>query len=319
MESHVAHRDVAAFADRRVNLHRDAVKQHREQVKRLREQLAEHIADSPDSPLVKMLLSGSLAKGTALSTLNDIDVAVYLREAAVPSGDGKLLDWLAGLLRVAYPTTQIDVHSGSHCVTVSFSGSGLNVDVVPVLYGGDPDDRGRLVTKDTGEHVLTSIPLHLEFIRCRKDGEPHYAQVIRLVKWWARRQKAERSGFRCKSFLAELVCAKMADGGAAFADYPQALETFFAYVVRTGLQERIAFADYYESGELPAPTGRPIEVFDPVNPRNNIASQYAEKDRLMLVEAAHDALDSLTEARASDTKGRAVERWRDVLGPSFGR
>lgn len=324
MELHVTHRDIVAFADDKVNLHRDSVKRHREQVNGLRERLKKHIDDSPGSPLVKMCLSGSLAKGTALSTLNDIDVAVYLKEKHAPAGGGALLDWVADLLRGAYPKTPIEVRPGSHCVTVSFSGSGLDVDVVPVLvpasYGDNPDDHGFLVTKDSGERVLTSIKLHIEFIRRRKEQhERHYAQVIRLIKWWARRQKEERHGFKCKSFLAELVCAKLADGGADFSDYPQALVTFFAYVVRTGLRERIAFTDCYAASDLPEPTGSPIEVFDPVNPKNNIAGQYRESDRKLLAEAAHDALDALTEAQSSDTKGRAVDRWRDVLGPSFGR
>jgi hypothetical protein len=45
-----------------------------------------------------------------------------------------------------------------HCVQVQFRGSGLNVDVVPVLYEGEADDRGYLITKDFGDRVLTSIP-----------------------------------------------------------------------------------------------------------------------------------------------------------------
>ncbi len=320
LETHVTHADVARFADDKVNLHRDAVAAHRAQVNRLREQLKKHIDETPESPLVKMLLSGSLAKGTALSTLNDIDVAVYVWGDAAPAEDGDLLDWLADLLRAAYPTMapdQIVVHPGSHCVTVSFSGSGLNVDVVPVLYYGDEDDQGYLVTKDSGERVLTSIPLHLRFLRRRKEREQHCAQIIRLVKWWARRQKTDRAGFKCKSFLVELICAKLIDDGVDFSDYPQALEEFFAYVARSGLQERIAFPDYYSPTELPAASGMPIEIFDPVNPENNVASQYGLPDRDLLVSAARDALDALTEAHYSDTKGRAVQAWRDVLGPSF--
>ena len=320
LRTHVTHADVARFADEKVNLHRDSVAAHRAQVNRLREQLRKHIDETPETPLVKMLLSGSLAKGTALSTLNDIDVAVYVWGDAAPAEDGDLLDWLADLLRAAYPTMapdQIVVHPGSHCVTVNFRSSGLNVDIVPVLYYGDEDDRGYLVTKDSGERVLTSIPLHLRFLRKRKEREQHCAQIIRLVKWWARRQKTDRTGFKCKSFLVELVCAKLVDDGVDFSDYPQALEEFFAYVARSGLQERIAFSDYYRLSDLPTASRMPIEIYDPVNPENNVASQYGLDDRNLLVSAARDALDALTEAHCSDTKGRAVEAWRDVLGPSF--
>ena len=45
-----------------------------------------------------------------------------------------------------------------HCVRVRFRGSGLDVDVVPVLYEGDVNDYGYLVRKYSGERVLTSIP-----------------------------------------------------------------------------------------------------------------------------------------------------------------
>ena len=60
-----------------------------------------------------------------------------------------------------------------------------------------------------------------------------------------------------------------------------------------------------------------IEIFDPVNPENNVASMYTENDRLKIVEAAHNALDAIHEAKHSNTKTRAVERWQAVLGPSF--
>ena len=58
----------------------------------------------------------------------------------------------------------------------------------------------------------------------------------------------------------------------------------------------------------------PIEIYDPVNPENNVASQYGLDDRNLLVSAARDSLDALTEAHYSNTKGRAVDAWRDVLG-----
>ena len=60
-----------------------------------------------------------------------------------------------------------------------------------------------------------------------------------------------------------------------------------------------------------------MQIYDPVNPQNNVASNYSDMDRKAIVDAAYDGLDALTEAHHSDTKGRAVNRWKDVLGPSF--
>jgi tRNA nucleotidyltransferase (CCA-adding enzyme) len=91
----VTHNDLVDFAEQRVNLRRADVEAEREQVQRLRDRLAEHIKEHPDFALVKMLNAGSLAKGTALRTINDVDVAVYLRADAAPNGNPDLIGLLS--------------------------------------------------------------------------------------------------------------------------------------------------------------------------------------------------------------------------------
>jgi tRNA nucleotidyltransferase (CCA-adding enzyme) len=315
----VSHADVAAFAADRVNLKREDATEYREQVNRLRGKLDRFIAEHPDYGLIKMLLSGSLAKGTALKTINDIDVALYVRASVAPADELQLLYWLAERLRKAYP--QMDpsqIAPATHCVRISFRGSGLDVDVSPVHYDGDPNDCGYLVARDTGKRVLTSIPLHLKFIRTRKDTQPdHFAQVVRLVKWWVKQRKQRDQSFRFKSFLSEMIVAHLADVRIDMSDYPKALEHVFRYIVKTQLNERIAFTDYYPASKLPSATSDAMEVFDPVNATNNVASDYTDQDRRRIVEAAEEALDSLSEARFATTRGRAIECWQDILGPSF--
>jgi tRNA nucleotidyltransferase (CCA-adding enzyme) len=318
-EPYIGHSEIAAFAEEKVNLSRDDVKEYREQVNRLREKLAEHIASTPGYALVKMLHSGSVAKGTALRTLNDMDVAVYVKKDEAPSLEEELLRWLAERLREAYPNLSSDqIEPSTHCVRVSFRGSGLDVDVAAVLYEGDPDDRGYLITSDTGDRVLTSIPLHLQFTRRRKDKWPtDFAQVVRLAKWWAKEQKARDANFKFKSFMSELLVAHLAESGISMADYSRAVEEFFAYIVSTGLSKRVYFTDHYGAGELPETQTQPIEVFDPVNPANNVATRYSESDRLVIVAAANDAFDAITEAHYATTKERAVGLWQSVFGASF--
>jgi hypothetical protein len=187
-----------------------------------------------------------------------------------------------------------------------------------VLYEGDPDDRGYLIAKDTGDRLLTSVRLHLRFIRARKNAHPDdYAQVVRFVKWWTRQRKLADPAFKLKSFMVELLVAHLADQGLDLTDYPQALEEVFGYIVKTGLAERIAFTDYYPANKLPRPTGAAIEIFDPVNPTNNIAYRYSTLERDRIVETADEALGALTEARYATTKAQAVACWQVVLGPSF--
>ena len=270
----------------------------------------------------KCYMPEALPKGTALSTINDLDAAVYVKKDQTPSDEKDVVSWVGERLCETYPQKDPSDFDTSlpHCVRIHFQGSGLDVDVVPVLYEGDEDDYGYLIDKYTGERLLTSIPLHLEFIRARKaSNQQHFAQVVRLVKWWAKQRKDENPAFKCKSFLLELLVARMADSGVGLNDYPRALEKFFSYIVKTGLEERVTFDDYYPASNLPSPTGTAIEVFDPVNPQNNVTGRYSVDDRAALVEAAEEAADAIREAFYATTAGRAEELWQVVLGPSFRR
>jgi tRNA nucleotidyltransferase (CCA-adding enzyme) len=316
----IGHSEIADFAADNINLTRDDAEDYREQVRLLRDKLDRYAADHPEHGLIKTLLSGSLAKGTALKTLNDIDIAFYVKGEKVPSKERDLLEWLAERVRDAYPQMkrdQIKVNDG-HSVCISYAVSGLNVDIVPIQYCGGACDRGYLFPREGGEPVLTSIPLHLKFIRLRKERyKDNFRQVIRLMKWWVRKQREKDDDFRLKSFMTELIVAHLADSGLDMTDFPTALEKVFGYIVKTQLKSRIAFADYYVATALPAPTGKAIEIFDPVNPTNNVAAIYDDAQRKRIVIAAQDALEAITEARFATTRGRAIACWQDVLGPSF--
>jgi hypothetical protein len=196
----------------------------------------------------------------------------------------KLLNYLADRLRKAFPNFSPDqVKPQTYSVMVSFKGSGLDVDVVPILYKGDPDWYGNLVSQDDGSFLETCIPRHLEFIKKRKDAhETDFAQIARLIKFWARNLKRERDGFRFKSFMIELILSHLADQGLDFSDYPEALQHFFTYVARRNIRERIAFGDYYQ----PSTVGSfsvPVKIIDPVNAKNNVSQLYsaAEADASM--------------------------------------
>jgi hypothetical protein len=117
--------------------------------------------------------------------------------------------------------------------------------------------------------------------------------------------------------MIELICAHLADSGLEMSDYPRALERFFTYIVKSQLWEQIAFTDFYAASSLPGRSTSEIEILDPVNSENNVAGLYDRSHREQIVEAAHDALDAITEAAYADGKGRAVELWKTILGPSF--
>ena len=315
---HVDHGDVAGFATDKVNLPRDKASDHRAQARRLRERLDAYLSEHPDFTLKKILLSGSLAKGTSLSSLNDIDMACYIGGADTSTEVQELLDYLAERLRKAFPNfSPNQVTPQTYSVTVSFRGSGLNVDVVPILYDGDPDWYGDLVSQDDGSLLQTNVPFHLEFIRKRKRAqEQHFAQVVRLLKYWVRKLKREHDDFRFKSFMIELILAHLCDLGYDFDDYPEALQHFFTYVARSALREPIVFDDYYSPSEVGA-FFSPVQIIDPVNPKNNVGLLYTASQADSIAEYALDAGDAIDAALAAPTKGETVYYWRKVFGPSF--
>lgn len=69
--------EIADFAADNINLLTEDVEDYREQVRLLREKL-DHYAADHEHGLIKTLQSGSLVKGTALKTLNDIDIIAPL-------------------------------------------------------------------------------------------------------------------------------------------------------------------------------------------------------------------------------------------------
>ena len=315
---HVTHTEIARFAQERVNLPKEKANEFRAQAKGLRDRLENYLGEHPDFTLKKMLLAGSLAKGTALRTLNDIDVACYISGADAPHSIAALLEYLAERLRRAYPNFSADqVKPQTYSVTVSFRGTGLDVDVVPILYDGDPQWYGNLISQDDGTFLKTNIPLHLEFIRKRKRAQPdHFSQVVRLVKFWAARMKATDDSFRLKSFMIELILAKLADQGLRFTDYPEALQHFFTYLGRSDLREKIFFTDNYPASSVGNFSQR-VQMIDPVNAVNNVSRLYIDTNASAIYEAAIDAGDAIDSALSAPTKQETVYYWQKVFGPSF--
>lgn len=315
---HADHGEILRFADERVNLKRDDATDLRAQANRLRDKLEGYLDEHPQFELRKMLLSGSLAKGTALKSISDIDVACYISSESAPHAVTELIAWLAKRLESAFPNFKpSQIKQKTYSVGVTFISTGNEVDIVPILYTGDPEWKGNLISQDTGEPLMTSVPMHLAFIRKRKDAHgAHYAQVVRLLKFWAKQRKQDDSDFRLKSFMVELIVAYLADRGTKLDDYPEALAAVFTYLASDDFRTTIAFDDYYDPKSC-ASTVEPIRIWDPVNCENNVARLYTNQNKQKLVDAALDAGDAIDAALRAVTKGDTVRYWQKVFGPTF--
>ncbi len=315
---HVDHTDIVRFAEDRVNLKRDDAKDLRAQANRLRDRLEGYLEENPHFELHKMLLSGSLAKGTALKSISDIDVACYVSSDSAPEKIGELIEWLAKKLAMAFPNFKPEqIKPKTYSIGVNFISTGNEVDIVPILYAGDPQWRGDLVSQDNGERLMTSVPMHLEFIRKRKrENDRHFAQVVRLLKFWCGLLKQEDDDFRFKSFMMELIVSHLADRGLKLDDYIEALAGIFTYIASDDFRTTIVFGDFYDPKDC-EPSADPIRIWDPVNCRNNVSKLYTSDNKSRIVEAALDAGEAIDSALRAMTKGDTVRYWQKVFGPIF--
>ncbi len=318
--NYIAHQDIIDFADQHVNLKREHAKKYRHQTNELRTRLEKKLTEDPGFDLRRMLLSGSLAKHTALKSINDIDVALYVSQPDPPEDMPELLAKLMHILNHLYPNMDpSQIQQQEHSIRISYRGTGLDVDLVPIAYNGNSKWDGYLYSSRSGKWILTNINQHLDFIKKRRmEHGAEYLQVIRLLKYWIKEMQKNDENFRFKSFLVELIMAHLADyGKICLSDYIEALADFFNFIVRGGLDKLIVFDDYY-SPNLVLHCNEPIGVFDPVNPENNVARSYTPGDKESIVNAAADAADAVDSALRAPTKGEAVRYWRKVFGISFG-
>lgn len=328
--NHVNHTVLAAYATSKVNVPSDEASKRRSQVNHLRSRLEAHIAEHPDYDLVKLRAAGSTAKHTAIkrrkSEGSDADVAAYVRASSVggiEADERGLLDWLRDRCIEVYGKTKDaeDFVVSDHAVGITMRGSGLKIDVAPVLYEGAADDCGYLVTRQ-GDRVLTSVTLHLRFLRSRRDAAgANFRELIRLLKAWIREAKRQDDQLRCKSFLIELIVAHLWDTGwhrepLAVNDYPRAFEQVLSFIAHTEMRQPIVFTDFYKVGDVPE-SWDAIQAWDPVNPENNVARSYNDGHRQRLVKLATSALEDVAWATQAPTKGDANDAWRNIFGPGF--
>lgn len=321
----ITHGHIVSFADNDVNLSSNLATKYTDQVSHLSDRLRDHIKENPDYQLKRIMLSGSLAKRTALHSISDADTALYVQIDETPKEMSEFFAWVADELLVVYPNIKEEqISINRYSLSISFRGIGLDVDIVPI-YWRNSDWDGDLVSQEDGSLLRTNISQHLEFIRTRQErhssNSPHFKQVIRLLKYWAGIHKTNNEKFKFKSFMIELIMAHLADTRLAerrplpLDNYPEALREFFDYLLMSNLDEVISFDDF--GNKEVQPQGRPINIFDPVNAGNNVAEQYSQENKDTIISAAMEAAEAIEYASVATKKEEALRQWRKVFGPAF--
>lgn len=287
--------------------------EYHQQVDRLIEHLRAKIKEHTSFRISRVIKAGSFAKFTILRKTNedplDVDVVFYLEGEDIDQETYESLsEQIYEFLIAAYPTKTVDQFTiQKRAATVVFTGSGLSVDVVPVIAKADQPGYGWQFGLD-GSKTLTCAPGQIKFIKDRKDVDADFRTLVRLGKKWRNRHKDDLKPL--KSFTVELIMAYILDRDGKDGKLEQRLCNFFLYIAQSELKETISFTE----NTLPLSTFTdPVIIIDPVNSDNNVAARIEEAERVAIVKKANESWEIAHFASSEND----VDVWKELFGPRF--
>jgi hypothetical protein len=290
----------------------DKRKDYHEQVDRLIAELSRTVREKTEIKITKVVKAGSFAKFTILRKTStdpvDVDVVFYISGRSVDRETLQSLnDTIYNLLIGIYPNKDVeDFEIQRKAATVSFVGSGLSVDVVPVIEDPNKPGYGWQFDLQDGSKMQTCAPCQIKFVRDRKNRDKDFRTLVRLAKKW--RNHAELRAL--KSFVIELLVAHILDAEGNSGSVEQRFRRFLLYIAQSGLNEKLQFPENVASiGSF----DDPVVILDPVYSLNNVASRITEAERAEIVAAAQSAWEAAHFASAEDDN----EVWKELFGPRF--
>jgi tRNA nucleotidyltransferase (CCA-adding enzyme) len=290
----------------------DKRKEYHTQVDRLITELSRRVRDQTEIKITNVVKAGSFAKFTILRKTSvdpvDVDVVFYISGRSIDQETlASLNDTIYALLIKIYPSKDVeDFEIQRKAATVSFIGSGLSVDIVPVIEDEAKPGYGWQFDIQDGSKIRTCAPSQIQFIRDRKARDKDFRTLVRLAKKW--RNHAEIKPL--KSFVIELLMAYLLDQEGSAGSIEARFRRFLLYIAQSGLKDPIQFAE-----NVP-PFGAfndPVVILDPVYSQNNVASRISEDERRQIVDAALAAWETANFASAENDN--AI--WKDIFGARF--
>jgi tRNA nucleotidyltransferase (CCA-adding enzyme) len=291
-------------ADKRTEYH--------QQVDRLIAALSKRVHEQTEIKITKVVKAGSFAKYTILRKTSedpvDVDVVFYISGRSV---DQETLSSLSELIYKAlvelYPNKSVeDFEIQRKAATVTFIGSGLSVDIVPVIEDSSKPGFGWQFDIHDGTKIQTCAPCQIKFVRDRKDVDKDFRTLVRLAKKWRNHAYIKP----LKSFAIELIMAHVLAKYGKNGTIEKRFRDFLLYIAQSGLKEKISFP---ENGSVVPTFEHPVVILDPVCSSNNVASRISEAERQAIVDAASEAWETANFASAEND----TEIWKEIFGPRF--
>lgn len=282
------------------------------QVDRLVAELSSSLKDQADIKVTKVVKAGSFAKFTILRKTSvdpvDVDVVIYISGRDVDKETfATLSETIYNLLIKIYPQKDVeDFRIQRKAATVTFAGSGLSVDLVPVLEDPGNPGYGWQFDPANGSKIQTCAPCQIKFVRDRKEQDQDFRTLVRLGKKW--RNHVELKPL--KSFTIELIAAHVLAKEGAGGTIESRFRQFLLYIAQSGLKEEISFPE----NKPPFPAfSNPVVIRDPVCSGNNVAGRISEEERKEIVAAAERAWEAANFASAENDN----TVWKELFGPRF--
>ena len=295
-----------------LRLPEDKRKEYHAQVDRLITALKKRVHEQSEIEITKVVKAGSFAKYTILRKTSedpvDVDVVFYISGRSVDKESLASLNQLIydALIKLYPNKTVEDFEIQRKAATVTFVGTGLSVDIVPVIEDTARAGYGWQFDIHDGSKVQTCAPCQIKFVRDRKDKDPDFRTLVRLAKKWRNRVELKP----LKSFAIELIMAHVLAKNGKDGSIEKRFRDFLLYIAQSGLKEIITFP---ENGRVFPNFTDPVVILDPVCNTNNVASRISEDERKEIVAAALDAWETANFASTEDD----IEIWKELFGPRF--
>ncbi|MCA8833343.1 CBASS oligonucleotide cyclase [Hymenobacter pini] len=308
------------FIDR-IKLPRDSMGKYRDQVNNLQEKLADKIKND-DRTGVKVSgyrIAGSWAKHTILRAtgLNPIDIDLVLfvsGDESLRDDVGKLHDFVVSYLEEIYPTKDIakdvDAEGKTKAITIKFVGTGLHVDIVPVVPLDKPAGYVWQPERGGGGRYHTSVTGQLDAAKTWRGNNASYTSIVRAAKHWRNHQELDL----LSSFTIELIVAYLEEHEGVSTNIEHGLLRFFRFLSDATFPV-ISFPQAIHS--VPSTFSNPVFIADPTNNENNAASKLTKVGWDEVRSKALEAYETIHIARTMSDLDSTVDEWKQAFGPKF--
>lgn len=307
---------------KRIKLAADAMPKYRTQMNTLRDRLQGKINNDTSTGIkvTRFIIAGSWKKHTVLKPKGDhpvdVDLVLFVTgDDSLKDDVDKLHDFVVKYLRGMYPNKEegdVEAEGQTKAIRIIFRGTGLEVDIVPVVPLSMPATYVWQPQRGGGGRYTTSVDKQLAHAAAARARNANYTAVVRMLKYWRNFQELKPE---LTSFSIELIVDYLDANRGVLTSIEESLIRFFSFLSGRTFPI-INFPGAINQVGSTSLTN-PIWIADPTNNENNAGGKITAASWPEAKEKALEAFELLNIAQSKADKGGTLATWREVFGPSF--